>query len=83
MEHNDIVIADIGGQALDILLRCTESAQKNINVKAYTHSHIYPHIQREFGNSKTENSPNLVYKYSTVLSTGSKKSSVWPPLSRA
>ena len=63
MEHNDLVIADIGGQALGILLHCTESAQKNINVKAYTHSHIYSHIQRELDDSKTENSPNLVYKY--------------------
>ena len=79
MEHNDIILVDIGGQALGILLHCTESAQKNINVKAYTHSHIYSHIQRELDNSQTENSPNLVYKYSTVLSTGSKKSSVWPP----
>ena len=80
MEHNDLVIADIGGQAIGILLHCTESAQKNINVKAYTHSHIYSHIQRELDNTKTENSPNLVWKYTTVLPTGSKKSSVWPPL---
>ena len=61
MEHSDLVIADIGGQALGILLHCTESAQKNINVKGYTHSHIYSHIQRELDNSKTENSPNFVY----------------------
>ena len=61
MEHNDLVTADTGGQALGFLLHCTESAQKNINVKAYTRSHIYSHIQRELDNSKTENSPNLVY----------------------
>ena len=82
MEHNDIIIADIRGQALGILLHRTESAQKSITVKAYTHSHIYSHIQTELDNSKTENSPNLVYKYSAILSTGSKKSSEWSPLSR-
>ena len=66
---------DTGGQALGNLLLCTESAQKNINVKTYTLPHTYSHIQRELGNSKTENSPNLVFKYLTVMSTGSKKSS--------
>ena len=82
MEHNDLVIMDIGGQALGILLHRTESAQNSITVKAYTLSHIYSHIQTELDNSKTENSPNLAYKYSAVLSTGSKKSSEWPQLSR-
>ena len=80
MEHNDIIKANIGGQALDT--PCTVSAQKNITVKADTHSHIYSHIQTELNNSKTENSSNYGYKYLTVLSTGSKKSSVWPPLSK-
>ena len=47
MEHNDLVTADIGGQALGVLLHCTESAQKNINVKAYTHLHINSHIQKK------------------------------------
>ena len=45
-----------------------------------THSHIYCHIQTALNKSKNENSPDT--KYQTVLSTGSKKSSVWPPLSR-
>ena len=44
MEHDDVIIADIGGQAMDILLQCTQSAQKNITVKAYTQSHIYSQI---------------------------------------
>ena len=52
------------------------SAQKNITVKAYTHSHIYSHIQTELNNSKIENSPNFEYKYLTALSTGSKKLSM-------
>ena len=40
MEHIGIIIADIGGQALDMVLHHIESAQKNITVKALTHSHI-------------------------------------------
>ena len=68
---------DTGGQALGNLLHCTESAQKNIN----THT-LALILTREFGNSKTKNSPNLVFKYFTVMSTGSKKSSGWHPLSR-
>ena len=82
MGHNGLIITDIRGQALGILLHRTESAQNSITVKAYTLSHIYSHIQTELDNSKTENSPNLAYKYSAVLSTGSKKSSEWPQLSR-
>ena len=91
IEHTDINM-NIGGQALDILLHHTESAQKNITVKAHTHSHIYSNIQTELNNNKSENSPNLVYKYSTELSillqevismaSPAKKSSVWPPLPR-
>ena len=50
---------------------CTVSAQKNITVKADTHTNIYSHIQTELNNSKIENSPNLEYLYSTVLSTSS------------
>ena len=47
IERNDVVIADIGGQALDIL-HCTESAQKKITVKAHTHtlSHLFSHSNR-------------------------------------
>ena len=92
MEHTHIINMNFGGQALDILLDHTESAQKNITVKAHTHSHIYSNIQTELNNNKSENSPNLVYKYSTELSillqevismaSPAKKSSVWPPLPR-
>ena len=49
------------------------SAQKNITVKADTHSYIYFHIQTELNNSKIENSSNFEYKYLIALSTGSKK----------
>ena len=76
MEHTHIINMNIGGQALDILLHHTESAQKNITVKAHTHSHIYSNIQTELNNNEIENLPNFEYKYWTALSTGSKKSSV-------
>ena len=33
-------MADIGGQALDILPQCAQSAQKKIMVETYIHSHI-------------------------------------------
>ena len=52
---------------------CTVSAQKNITVKADTHSNIYSHIKTELNNSKIENSPSLEYLYSIVLFTGSQK----------
>ena len=55
-------------------LYCMVSAQKNNTVKAYTHSHIYSHIQTELNNSNIENSQNFEYKYLAALFTGSKKS---------
>ena len=59
-------------------LSCFSTAQslhRRTLLKRHTLSHIYCHIQTELNNSKNENSPG--YKYPTVLSTGSKKSSVW------
>ena len=67
----------------DQLLSCFQIAQslhRRTLLNRHTLSHIYCHIQTELNNSKIENSPN--YMYPTVLSTGSKKSSVRPPLSR-
>ena len=58
---------------------CLASPLHRICTKEH-HSNIYCHIQTALNKSKTENSPD--YKYQTVLSTGSKKSSAWPPLSR-
>ena len=40
---DDVVIADIGGQALDILLHGPESAHKNGIVKTFTHTSIPLH----------------------------------------
>ena len=41
---DDVVIADIGGQALDILLHGPESAHKNSIVKTFIHTSIPKHI---------------------------------------
>ena len=62
-----------------LLPHCTESAQKNITEKVHTLSHLLSYSNR-IKQQQNENSPD--YKYSTVLSTGSKKLSIWPPLSR-
>ena len=40
MEPDDVVIADIAGQALDIVLHGPESANKNDIVKTFTHTSI-------------------------------------------
>ena len=43
MEPDDVVIADIAGQALDIFLQGPESAYKNGIVKTFTHTSIPIH----------------------------------------
>ena len=43
VEPDDVVIADIGGQALDIFLYGPESAHKNGIVKTFTHTSIPIH----------------------------------------
>ena len=40
VEPNDVIIADIGGQALDIFLHGPESAHKNGILKTFTHTSI-------------------------------------------
>ena len=41
MEPDDVIIADIAGQALDIVLHGPESAHKNDIVKTFTHTSIF------------------------------------------
>ena len=41
---DDVFIADIGGQALDIFPHNPESAQMTVIVKSYIHSHIHSHL---------------------------------------
>ena len=43
MEPDDVIIADIAGQALDIFLHGPESAHKNGVVKTFTHTSIPIH----------------------------------------
>ena len=43
VEPDDVIIADIGGQALDIFLHGPESAYKNGIVKTFTHTSIPTH----------------------------------------
>ena len=43
VEPDDVVIADIGGQALDIFLHGPESARKNGILKTFTHTSIPIH----------------------------------------
>ena len=64
-----------------LLPYCTESAQKNITEKAHTLPHSLSYSNR-FKQQQKQKLTKLDHKYSTALSTGSKKSSVWPPLSR-
>ena len=65
VEPDDVVIADIAGQVLDIFLHCPESAHKNGIAKTFTHTSIP--IQpctllkkRKNNNSKMLNSPNMM-----------------------
>ena len=43
VDPDDVIIADIGGQALDIFLHGPESAYKNGIVKTFTHTSIPTH----------------------------------------
>ena len=72
MEPDDVVIADIGGQALDILLHGPESAHKNGIVKTFTHTSIpiYPCTLRK-QRAKTLNSPEMKPSFSCPLPTQS------------
>ena len=56
VEPDDVVIADIAGQTLDIFLHGPESARKNGIVKTFTHT-----------KSKTLNSPNMTLSFSGPL----------------
>ena len=69
VELDDVVIADIGGQALDIFLHGPESARKNDIVKTFTHTAIpiHPCTLLKQTNSKTLNSPNMMPSFSCPL----------------
>ena len=51
---DDVVTADIVGQALDIFLHGPESVQKNGIVKTNIHSHIHSHSNMHTPKAKKE-----------------------------
>ena len=70
MEPEDVVIADIGGQALDIYLHGPESAHKNGIVKTFTHTSIPipPCILLKQRKSKILNLLNMILSFTCALS---------------
>ena len=73
VEPDDVVIADIEGQALDIFLHGPESAHKNDIVKTFTHTSIPIHPctllkkKRKKKKRQTLNSPNMTLSLSCPL----------------
>ena len=69
MEPDDVVIADIGGQALDIFLHGPESAHKNIIVKTFTHTSIpiHPFVLLKQTKSKILNLLNMIPSFTCAL----------------
>ena len=70
MEPDDDVIADIGGQALDIVLHGPESAHKNGILKTFTHTSIPIQTRTLLKKKKKEkklNSPNKMPSFSYPL----------------
>ena len=59
---DDVVIADIGGQALDILLHGPESAHKNSIVKTFIHTSIPKHILCTLLKKKKKKKENEIKK---------------------
>ncbi len=69
MEPDDVVIADIVGQALDIFLHGPESAHKNGIVKTFTHTSIpiHPCVLLKQTKSKILNSLNMIPSFTRPL----------------
>ena len=69
MEPDDVVIADIGGQALDIFLHGPESAHKNGIVKTFTHTciPIHPCTLLKQTKSKILNLLNMILFFTCAL----------------
>ncbi len=77
VEPDDVVIADIAGQALDIFLHGPESARKNGIVKTFTHTSIPIHPstllkkkKKKKKKSKMLNSPNMMPSFTGPLLVG-------------
>ena len=69
MEPDDVVIADIVGQALDIFLHGPESAHKNSIVKTFTHTSIpiHPCVLLKQTKSKILNLLNMILSFTCAL----------------
>ena len=72
MEPDDVVIADIAGQALDIFLHGPESAHKNGIVKTFTHISIPMHATQKKKKKKKKkrkmlNSPKMMPSFTGPL----------------
>ena len=69
MDPDDVVIADIGGQALDIFLHGPESAHKNSIVKTLTHTciPIHPCTLLKQTKSKILNLLNMILSFTCAL----------------
>ena len=69
MEPDDVVIADIVGQALDIFLHGPESAHKNGIVKTFTHTSIpiHPCVLLKQTKSKILNLLNMILSFTCAL----------------
>ena len=59
MEPDDVVMADIAGQALDIVLHGPVSAHKNGILKTNIHSHIHSHPPIHTPKTNKEQNPEL------------------------
>ena len=66
---DDVVIADIAGQALDIFLHGPESAHKNGILKTFTHTSIpiHPCVLLKQTKSKILNSLNMIPSFTCPL----------------
>ncbi len=69
MEPDDVVIADIAGQALDIFLHGPESAHKNGILKTFTHTFIpiHPCLLLKQTKNKILNSLNMIPSFTCSL----------------
>jgi len=46
MEHNDLITADTGGQALGFLLHCTVCTEEHQRKSIHTFTHLFSHSKR-------------------------------------
>ena len=78
VEPDDVVIADIAGQALDIFLHGPESAHKNGILKTFTNTSITMHTsQKQTQRVNIFSSPNMMPSFSCPLPV--QRGAAWRP----